>query len=285
MAYATSATRTVLTVLRARRFAAFHWWVLAMPRRWFAFASKIVNAGQGVNDSWILTSQSIGKANSDVSPYLIANELICANIATFLRLPVPPFALMRKSRTEKGMFASLSFGSKDPTPDDAVPSHCIRCLPELCAGVLLFDVLIANPDRGVHNLKVDDPFNPKLLHVYDHERALFGWKAGSGKKRLQRLWDKLGVLGNSGSGYELNRHCFLDEIKTANHFPQWADRIRQIPVWFIKDVCSESVGLGITSAYAEVAFDFLRHRAQRIGQLILKNKAEFPLVKDWGFDI
>ena len=99
---------------------------------WFGFISKMNHMREGVNDAWILNTESVGRANSDDSSYLIPNEWICGNIAQFLRLPVPPFALMRKPAAGKGMFASLRFGVGDTPPDDVRPEVCVRKHPRLC---------------------------------------------------------------------------------------------------------------------------------------------------------
>src|SRR3990170_1752400 len=70
------------------------------------------------------------------------------------------------------------------TPDDVVPHRCCAALPQICSGILLFDLLVANSDRHVGNLKVDDPDNPLEIDVFDHDRALFGAVAGQATVRL-----------------------------------------------------------------------------------------------------
>jgi hypothetical protein len=255
-----------------------------LPKQWFAFVSKRNHLG-GVNDAWIVTSESIARGNSDVSPYLIPNEWICGNLAWFLRLPIPPFALVRKSSTQKGMFASLKFGTSDSTPDDARPERCVQSLPDLCTGILLFDVLVANGDRHVGNIKVDDPFQPSLMHVFDHDRALLGCVAKGGRRRLGHMLTRMGILGGSGSFGGEQRHCFIDELNTAAHFGKWLERIRQIPDWFVGEICRQVRGLGVTQLEAEAAMSFLRHRKTQIRSLVTSNKAAFSGVRNWGLFI
>jgi hypothetical protein len=251
-----------------------------MARQWFTFVSRRDHLSQGVNDAWIVTSQSFGRTNTDNSPYLIPNELICGNIASFLRLPIPPFALMRGKGRRNKMFASLRFGSEDAPPNDVQPSACVRCNPRLSTGILLLDVLIANSDRHPGNLKVDDPFQPKEICVFDHDRALFGAERGRARKRLEDLSDRLGITGGSATGEQ--RHCFLDVINRKDHFREWIERIGQIPDWFIEETCSETIGLGVTKTLADAASDFLKHRKIRVGNLIDNNRSEFPSIRDWG---
>ena len=129
-----------------------------MSRTQYAIRSKQPNLMGGVNDSWIVTSDFIGKTNTDNSPYLIANEFIAASLAQYLRLPVPPFGLMKEPGRHKGhkmMFASLRFTRTDAMPDDFEPDICCLKLPFLCTGILLFDALIANADRHRGNIQCD----------------------------------------------------------------------------------------------------------------------------------
>src|SRR4051812_34247422 len=127
-----------------------------MSRLWFAFTARASHPSSGVNDAWILTSQSVARENSDNSPYLIPNEWISGRIAEFLCLPVPPFALMRRYPRHRGMFASLRFGIGDLPPDDFRPAVFARQHPRLTTGILLFDALIANEDRHAGNISVDN---------------------------------------------------------------------------------------------------------------------------------
>ena len=211
--------------------------------------------GEGINDKWWVHHRSVGKENSDdVSPYLLANEWICGCLAQQLRLPVPPFALMRSSPSSKGMFVSFKFGSKTTIPADARPDVCFERLPQLCTGILLFDILVANSDRFEKNIKVDDPDKPTQIEIFDHERALLGSFAGDGKKRLQDLLDRLGVGAGPMTGG--NRHCFLDVVSTVDHFNHWTERIQKIPDYFVADICARAPH--IMPDERQSAIEFLR---------------------------
>jgi hypothetical protein len=50
---------------------------------------------QGINPAWWVQHQSYAKGDSQISELCIANEWVAGNLANFLRLPVPPFALFR----------------------------------------------------------------------------------------------------------------------------------------------------------------------------------------------
>ncbi len=253
-----------------------------MARRWFDYDKRESARSEGVNDAWWVKHQSLGRENSDVSPYLIANEWICGNIANILHLPIPPFALMRSGPTAKGMFVSWKYGSRRITPDDAIPERCYANMPALVAGIVLFDVLVANSDRHKGNLKVDNPYDPKQVDVFDHDRALFGAQAHTGKQRLTDLLDRLGVTGSSVSAG--NRHCFIDLLDSTEHFRDWTDRISQIPDRFIQEICLEARDLPINQDEAETAAAFLRHRKRELAAILLDHKQEFRGIPEaaWG---
>jgi hypothetical protein len=257
-----------------------------MGRRvWFPYESRTPYESEGVNDAWLVHRTSIGKECSEDSPYLIPNEWIAGNIAQFLRLPIPPFALTRNDPSHKGMFASLRFGTKqlhkqtrETQPRDMIPEPCVRNDPELCTGILLFDIYVANGDRNRSNLKVNDPFNPTDFNIFDHERSLFFVEAKQGKKRLDEMLTALGVSRGSVSGH--SQHCFLDAITTDEHFYQWISKIASIRDWFIDEICHE-MNDWLTEDEIEAVILFLKYRKDNLVEIIRKHKSKFR-IKDWG---
>lgn len=247
-------------------------------RRWYTYDSRerYLETG-GINEAWWVKHRSLGRENSEESPYLLANEWICSSIGRFLRLPIPPFALMR--RGGKGMFLSGRYGAVDSTPDDVKPDICFRAMPKLCTGILLFDILIANPDRHSGNLKVDDPLNPKEVEVFDHDRALFGSSPGRGIERFGRLLDRLGTSGGSVTGQ--NDNCLLGVASTSRHFHEWLQRIESIPDWFICETCEETRSIPTTAEELEVVTSFLKERKRKLPDIIRNNKDKFPNIKEW----
>lgn len=61
------------------------------------------------------------------------------------------------------MFASLSFEG-DTRPADVKPERLWATKESLCVGIILFDVLIGNPDRHTGNIKVDNPAKPTRVY-------------------------------------------------------------------------------------------------------------------------
>lgn len=251
-------------------------------RIWWPYTTRERYKKSATNDAWSLTHRSVAKSNSNESPYLLANEWIGSQIANFLRLPSPPAALARNGTGQKGMFASLEFGGVDEEPDDVDPTACMQNHPNLCVGVLLFDILIANADRHRGNIRVDDPQSPTKIAIIDCDRALFGIWEKEGVARLTKLRNRLGITGGDVTGE--NRHCFLDLVKEWTYFQDWIDRIQSIPEWFVTDICNEVVGVPITRQEADAAIDFLVFRCKRLPELIWEYRHEFAITQPGLFN-
>jgi hypothetical protein len=237
-----------------------------------------VNPG-GVNDAFWATTESYSKANSDVSPYLVPNEWIAGRLAQYLCLPIVPFAILKPYR-KREIFASLGMTANRMSPPRCDAAVCLSTFPDLCAGVLIFDILIANCDRHSGNISVDKQSNPTWMRVIDHERALFGFQPREGIKRLNEMWDRLGITAGAVSGG--NRHVFLDAVTSSEAIQKWCDRVYSIPKWYIQETCEYVVEMGIGKRECKAAIDFLQHRKQQIFELARANRHEFTSVTNWG---
>ncbi len=146
--------------------------------------------GIGVAGSSHVSTSAVAKCNGNNAPYCVPNELIASEIGRFLRLPLPPAGILDVPKPPAAMpqrhwFASLDFnlvGNALP------PVECARCvaeLPDLSAGLLLFDILIGNCDRHPGNFSVDFlAVNGPQMNIFDHSHALFGYIAGQGAARV-----------------------------------------------------------------------------------------------------
>ncbi len=245
---------------------------------WYPYVSRTRNkASDGVNESWIVRCEAIGKSN-DENRYTIANEWISANLAQFLQLPVPPFSLLRKRPSSAAMFASYSFQG-DSTPADVRPPECYQSHPRLCAGILVFDILIANCDRHRGNIKVDRAENPRRIHIIDHEHALFHVWPDEGIKRLRSFDGRLGITGGSVTGE--SRHIFLDEIDSTDHFAEWIARVGDIPNWFVEEICTAVVNIGVHKKEIGEVKKFIFKRRDSMGELLKQNHSEFTRISEW----
>ena len=248
----------------------------------YPFRSRRRYASGGINEehTWWVKCEAVGKARHKESPYLFANEWIAGNIAQFLRLPIPPFSLLAKRSKSTSMFCSYSFQG-DSTPSDVNPQILYQKHPDLCVGILLFDMLVLNCDRHGGNLKVDDPADPKDFFIFDHERALLYIYQDEGVDRLMSRIDRLGITDGSGSGDEW--HCIIEEVDSIPLIRKWAGKIAMIPDWFIKDICHEVWKLGIVQEERDAVANFLNIRKIKLCDLISQNKDRFPKIRaaDW----
>ncbi|MEX0704849.1 MAG: hypothetical protein WD069_22310 [Planctomycetales bacterium] len=207
----------------------------------------------------------------DVTPYCVANELICGELGRFLTLPIPPLSLTYSEFTGEttAIFSCLDFSWNSERLINAEPDQCVACDLRLCTGLALFDILIANPDRLPWNIKVDRPLNPTDIRVFDHEQALFG---DEGEPRLSRLWDGIGISWKWGDG----EHCLMEYLESGKFMPDWLHRIACIPQWFIRHCCQRMVDNGITQPEADAAVQFLTHRRATLEAIIGRNRDWFP---------
>lgn len=209
-------------------------------------------------------------------PYCIANEYIASRIGAFLGLPVPPCAVLTDGAApNKPWFGSLDFNLDAHTLPPVDPAACVRDMPEEAAGLLMFDVLIANSDRHAGNFEVDPP----RMSIFDHSHSLFGTVAGQGETRLTAMTERLAITGGPHTGG--NRHCLLDLLDTGDHFGKWVARIEAIPDFFIDDTVREVRDAGITAAEEAAATTFLRVRRSTIWDVVKANTHEFKAVMAW----
>lgn len=248
----------------------------------YPFRSRRRFASGGVNQdqTWWVKCEGVGKQRSADNPYLFANEWIAGCIAQFLRLPIPPFTLMSKCSKRTAMFCSYSFQG-DSTPSDVDPVTLIKLHPFICAGITVFDIFVANPDRHGGNLKVDNKAKPKDFFIFDHERALFYIYANEGIQRLNDRANRLGITDGADSADEW--HCLMEHLESLADIAEWVRRVESIPDWFIEATCEEVWKHGITRAETNAVIAFLKDRQSRISTLISENKGRFiGIPKGWG---
>lgn len=259
-------------------------WRFAMARYWYDYVSRQSIETDGINDAWLVETQSLGRIGSNVeddSPFLVANEWIAGNLAFYLRLPIPPFSLMRHAGN-KGMFVSLHINpKKDTPPDDADPVQWSKTDPKTCTGVILFDILIANFDRREGNILFDKPTSK--YYIIDQERSVFGVlpEEADLKKRLGTLREHFAICGGKHTVGAV-RHCLLDHLATTEFMEHWIKWIESIPDIFIRAICEEVIGVGITREQAEWGIEFLRRRKRSMKKLLTDNKEEFKSISNWN---
>lgn len=237
--------------------------------------------GEGVTKGIMVQVRAYAKNRPEL-PYNNANESICSSLGRLLGLPIPPYGFVfMPNEPNMLLFASLDFNrdtGKLPPLTNSI--KLAKALPDIVTGLLLFDIWIGNPDRHPHNLCVDYSKTIPYLYVFDHGHALLGHEPTCGIQRLTRLEDRLASSG--GSETAQHRHCMMDALDTAEHFNKWIDRVQQVPHFFIQDLCTQAVSLGITLDEARAAERFLLNRQAGFRELIKQNQKEFRGIKDWG---
>jgi hypothetical protein len=228
---------------------------------------------------------AVHKAAMEVRPYRFANELICGRIAQFLLLPIPAFGFTRFAGQEKvdlprqTLFSELDFDYERESRAFPDPDASVASLPRLCAGILTFDILVANADRGMHHMWCDNLRRPTKLLIYDHDWALFGPQAG--EPRLNLLKDALGL----GDTPEHNMHPFLRRLPSARLLDEWCTRIYALShagmAWFLAEICREAEAYGLTRRESNAAVEFLKYRARNLETIIDANRLAFESVEDW----
>jgi len=249
----------------------------------YRIAKKVKPTGVGVTDSYYVELSAVAKNNGPNAPYCIPNEFIAGEIGRFLGLPIPPMGLMAVTGTSGPpdiWFASLDFNFTGVNLPPADRDACVKQLPSLSTGLIIFDTLLINCDRHRGNLSLDTSVTPHRLSVFDHSHALFGFTDGQGEQRLTDLRDKLGISG--GVFTHGNRHCLLDKLDTFSHFQYWVDRIKCLPDFFIDDIFDRVENLGITATEITVGKDFIKHRRSNIVQILDAHQAEFKGITQWG---
>jgi hypothetical protein len=169
----------------------------------------------------------------------------------------------------KHFFASFDFNLTDNVLPPADPAACVKALPDLATGLIVFDVLIANSDRHASNLSLDDSVTPAQMNVFDHSHALLGTAKGNGEKQLN----------DSKTLFVANGHCLIPVLDTDQFFDKWYDRVARIPDFFIDEVTKDAEPYGLTANEVKTAAAFLKHRRDNIRPMLQANSSLFKAIK------
>ena len=238
--------------------------------------------GIGVAGSRYVFLSAVAKDNQ-VAPYCIPNELICGELGRFLRLPVPPVGIVSQANGGP-LFASLDFNLAGNSLPPVNVANCVQVLPSLSAGLLLFDIWVANCDRHAENFSVNFLASPPQMNIFDHSHALFGYATGQGEARLTALLDRLGISWTTNNPVDSgqHRHCLLDAVNVDDHFEFWLDRIQATPDFFIEEVCRDAQPYGLTLQEVDAGICFLKSRRDNLKTIIKNHQAEFSAILSWS---
>jgi hypothetical protein len=82
-----------------------------------------------------VTIAGVGKKALPGQPYIVANELVCSNIARALLLPCPPGALMESG--DDTYFFSLDFNLAGQSLPSVTPATIVQDFPALSCGIIV----------------------------------------------------------------------------------------------------------------------------------------------------
>lgn len=169
------------------------------------------------------------------------------------------------------MYSCLDFDWTHETLVNAEPDQCVKKMLNECTGILLFDIIIANPDRMPWNLKADRPLDPTCLRVYDHADALLGVQ---GEPRLNSL--QLTSLGLNWPNRDKQEHCLLPHLIDGRFLMDWYGKIEYLPDFQIQNTCKAAMASGLSKGEANSVRDFLIYRKRNIKVIVDSNRAAFP---------
>jgi hypothetical protein len=239
-----------------------------------------INSPRGYGTGYV---GAVHKRAMEDRPYRLVNELLCGQMAQALLLPCPPFAITLFQAQKdvnirnEYLFSSLDFDferDSSPPPDFEL---CWQRMPNLCAGILAFDILVANPDRIREHIWCDDTEKPSRLLIFDHDSALLETEGGE-RCRAIRASESLGLhFGHLGD----NHHPFLKKIDSARLLDEWYNRIALVPRWYVEQAVQDAQKYGMNAGEAADVTELLLHRSRNLRSIVEANRSEFPKVLDW----
>jgi hypothetical protein len=239
----------------------------------------------GMNAAVDADVRGIAKTN-DESPFTIANEIIAARVGQTLGLPIPA-GIIAEDSSKRLYYLSLDVSREQKQLPPIIPSAFASAEPRLAAGVVVFDVLIANGDRNGSNLSLDPAFSPPRASVFDHGHALLGTNPPTGKDRLALATDRLGCVDDDGRIASDSVLC--DQPLDCDHLREWTDRVSSIPSYVFDDACAEvakTPGLNVAPELAAELAKWLAERAANTRRLIWDNQGFFTAIRWdlWGVE-
>jgi hypothetical protein len=252
-----------------------------VARRVYNIISDRGQVKPGATGARLVSVSALLKTN-DKLHHCVANEYLAERIGRFMGVSIPPGAIGKLA--EQQGYISLDFTLTGEVLPPVNPSDCYAKLPDMCTGIVMFDILIANSDRHPNNLSATLQDEPYEIMAFDHSHALFGSNESEALKRLTDLRDRLAVSG--GSVTKGNRHCLIDQLTDESRFTTWIDRIEKLPDHYIETACDDLFQRDFITAdeFSKVK-DFLRHRRDQFRKLVKDHQKAFKGIKQFGLTV
>lgn len=260
---------------------------------------RINRVGREGSNNHAFSIAGLGKGNRHCdkgAPFTVTNEYICACLASYIGLDVPPFCITKCPFDGKYYFVSMLL---DEAPIEGVnPETVVQSNPDVATGIVIFDVYVINGDRKAIDLW-QHPDTGRII-IFDHSHALFGYENGVGYAkamghdegiilqgssgtdiRLKCFEDKLGIFKEDDYAEKCPGHCLVPCLKTDKYFPKWIDRIKGIPDYVIDNVIdegwrySDSEDYPLSENERDACKNFLKARKYQLENLLRNNRKKF----------
>jgi hypothetical protein len=217
------------------------------------------------------------------APFVVVNEFVAWRLASVVGLPVPPGTLLGNHPSGAVGWVTLSYLPSHSVMPPVNPANVVAAFPELVAGVVVFDFIIANTDRHSGNLALvtgpvltaTGPQTRERLEVFDHSHAVVNNgihnNSRSPQNYLHALKDEFVISGN----------CLLAHITSADDLLVWSHRMsRLLTDEVVREICEEAamITTDFTSDDASVLSEFLTSRRDTALTVIMAHAAQFPCV-------
>jgi len=232
-----------------------------MPATHYKIADWGDPVGEGVSDARLISVSGVAKTSKATEPNIVANEYVCARLAAAVGLPIPPGFLVKEDGTS--WFVSLNFNLSGEKLPPIIPRLLVARKPELCAGILLFDAWILNPDRHAKNLMHYEKTD--AVQVFDHSRALM-------PTDLPQQQYATSMVNSPAIG----AHCLAPVIADGSTFTHWHQRIMAVAEHQITDALNEAAEVGLEPANVNFFRDYLLDRRTRLPNIVAANTSVFP---------
>ena len=217
--------------------------------------------GSGVSGAIHVGVAAVAKKAIAGEPNIVINELICSSLARSLYLPCPPGILLEHGGDT--YFCSMNFNVAGQALPPISPKKLLQQYPRLCWGIILFDVLVMNPDRHEHNLSFDTTTG--AVQIFDHSRAF-----------MPLTWDVDSVMQSHKGKLGLQVQCLAQEISDIDGFDMCCDRIEALPDYAIEESVSQICEIGFPVGKKSDLIAFFKDRRSSIRSIAQSHWASFP---------
>lgn len=235
--------------------------------------------GRGASASRYVEIDGYAKSAVAGTPFVVVNEFVASRLGLAGGLPVPPGCLLVGDGAAEPAWVTLSYLPERRFLPEVDPREVVAAVPELAAGVVVFDFIIANTDRNSGNLALtrgpvltaDGVQDRQRLEVFDHSHAVLYGVQVPIPQHLNARQDEF-AIGN---------HCLLAHVTSAEYLAAWADRLRRLlSDEIIRELCAEAVMIPgtLTDADATALGNFLIHRRDSAGDALRAHASQFASV-------